>query len=73
MTVASAEDVPEALGRLQRRVEADVPVLARAVDDALVVFVTPTEWSATEIAGPPVGRGISHESLLSGFRCPDLI
>jgi hypothetical protein len=67
VVVSEAEDVADVLGRLQRRVEADVPVLARAVDDALVVFVTPTEWSATEIAGPPVGRGISHEWASVGY------
>ncbi|MFI6829234.1 hypothetical protein ACIBG5_19225 [Kribbella sp. NPDC050241] len=65
--VSAAAEVPEELGRLQRRVEADVPVLAREVDGSLVVFVTPTEWSATEIAGPPVGRGISHEWASVGY------
>ncbi|MEV0282926.1 hypothetical protein AB0H36_02285 [Kribbella sp. NPDC050820] len=65
--VESAAEVPAALSRLPRRVEADVPVLTREVDGALVVFVTPTEWSATEIDGQPVGRGISHEWARVGY------
>jgi hypothetical protein len=65
--VAEASDVPAALDRLPRRVEADVPVLAREVDDALVVFVTPTEWTATEIAGEAVERGISHAWASVGY------
>ncbi|WP_132156000.1 hypothetical protein [Kribbella antiqua] len=66
--VAEASDVPAALGRLERRVEADVPVLTREVDDSLVVFVTPTDWSATEIAGDEaVERGISHAWASVGY------
>ena len=65
--VAEAADVPLALARLPRRVEAEVPVLTREVDDALVVFVTPTEWSATQIDGERVGRGISHEWASVGY------
>ena len=65
--VSSASEVPEALARLQRRVEAEVPVLTREVDDALVVFVAPTEWSATQIDRQPVGRGISHEWASVGY------
>ncbi|TCO30522.1 hypothetical protein EV652_105524 [Kribbella steppae] len=67
VVVAEAADVPSSLARLPRRVEADVPVLTREVDDALVVFVTPTEWSATQIDGQPVGRGISHEWASVGY------
>ncbi|MEU4606670.1 hypothetical protein AB0F43_27125 [Kribbella sp. NPDC023972] len=67
VVVADASEVPSALASLPRRVEADVPVLAREVDDALVVFVTPTEWSATKIDGQPVGRGISHEWASVGY------
>ncbi|MFI5690995.1 hypothetical protein ACIA58_04100 [Kribbella sp. NPDC051586] len=65
--VDSAADVPEALARLPRRVESELPVLAREVDGALVVFATATEWSATRIEGEPVGRGISHEWAGVGY------
>lgn len=65
--VAGARDVPAALSSLERRVEADLPVLTREVDDALVVFVTAAEWSATRIDGAPVGRGISHEWASVGY------
>lgn len=65
--VESAEDVPGVLARLSPRVESDLPVLAREVDGALVVFATATEWSATEIEGEPVGRGISHEWAGVGY------
>ncbi|MEV5960157.1 hypothetical protein AB0L70_00250 [Kribbella sp. NPDC051952] len=65
--VAEAADVPAALSRVQRRVEADVPVLTREVDGALVVFVPAAEWGATRIAGGPVGRGISHEWASVGY------
>jgi hypothetical protein len=57
VVVESASEVPAALARL----------LTREVDGALVVFVTPTEWSATEIDGQPVGRGISHEWASVGY------
>ncbi|TDD25395.1 hypothetical protein E1218_14985 [Kribbella turkmenica] len=67
VVVDSSSAVPAALAGVERRVEADVPVLTREVDDALVVFVTPTEWSATVIDGEPVGRGISHEWARVGY------
>ncbi|GAB2635620.1 hypothetical protein [Kribbella swartbergensis] len=67
VVVASSAEVPAALAPVPLRVEADVPVLTREVDDALVVFVTPTEWSATQIDGAPVGRGISHEWARVGY------
>ncbi|MDX6241076.1 MAG: hypothetical protein QOG10_5900, partial [Kribbellaceae bacterium] len=66
--VEQAADVAEALNRLPRRVEAEVPTLAREVDGALVVFVTATEWSATKVGdGRPVERGISHDWATVGY------
>lgn len=66
--VATAEEVPAVLARLERRVEAEVPVLAREVDGALMVFVTATEWSATQVGdGRTVERGISHDWATVGY------
>ncbi|GAA1555004.1 hypothetical protein GCM10009789_05560 [Kribbella sancticallisti] len=66
--VATAAEVPEALARLPRRVEADVPTLVREVDGSLVVFVTATEWSATRVGdGRTVERGISHDWATVGY------
>ncbi|TDW17632.1 hypothetical protein [Kribbella kalugense] len=65
--VSTAAEVPAALARLSRRVESELPVLTRQVDDALVVFVAASEWSATQIDGEPVGRGISHEWADVGY------
>jgi hypothetical protein len=66
--VDTADEVPDALARLSRRVEAEVPTLVREVDDALVVFITATEWSATRVGdGRAVERGISHDWATVGY------
>jgi hypothetical protein len=66
--VETAAEVPDALARLPRRVEAEVPTLVREVDGALVVFVTATEWSATRVGdGRAVERGISHDWATVGY------
>ena len=66
--VATAAEVPGVLARLPRRVDAEVPVLAREVDGSLVVFVTATEWTATRVGdGRTVERGISHDWATVGY------
>ncbi|TCN36905.1 alpha-L-rhamnosidase-like protein [Kribbella orskensis] len=66
--VATAAEIPAVLARLPRRVEAEVPTLAREVDGELVVFVTATEWSATRVGdGRAVERGISHDWATVGY------
>lgn len=68
LLVETVGEVPEALARLPRRVEAEVPTLVREVDGALVVFVTATEWSATRVGdGRAVERGISHDWATVGY------